>query len=463
MESRTIRVEDQSLYAMVTAAHDLWEYYTGNKDPDAVIAEAIRAGAELEEMLTRNDGGFHQVVEAFTPGIDDLVAIFRECATHMPDVGREPTEDDRHKGNQNARFWEVINDYHSAMRLASGAVRSANQTAFMRREAIARVAGNMSDIMLSGLTNEDSAELLRTAQINVQVFMRRVTRWGNASAVDQELLEQMNVLFGQVYLLKLFAIFAVNESLPEAQQVPLHILVLCGGFKYGPLAEIIEAFGEMLALFVCLFCDFGPCGCANRPPVAGVSKMKQRQLKYPETFEAQMAEAKQMTADQLDWFMCVVYLIRNLSQGLTRSVDRTRWEWDSEFLTGVRIARAGSIGAAARAEGQFATVRRRRWAKAFQYAWPGGPKDQNRPTTDEAIQTLLYTKDGPYEKKLKDEAVQQIFRHAAADPIVWGPLPPINYGLRFWDTTITAMHHFVRMTNRNPNRKADLHLELPNP
>ena len=455
-----IRIEDGSLYATVRAAHDLWRHYSGNRDPDALIAEAIRAGAELEEMLTRNDSGFHQVVDASTPGIDDLVVIFRECATHMPDVGREPTEDDRRKGNQNARFWEVINDYHSAMRLGAGAVPSVNQTAFMRREAIARVAGNMSDIMLSGLTDEDSMECLGTAQINVQMFMRRVTRWGDPGKVNRELLEQMSVLFGQVYLLKLFAIFAVNESLREAQRVSLHMLVLCGSYKYGPHAEIVEAFGETLKLFVCQYCDFGPCGCANRPPVAGVAKMKQRQLKYPETDEDQMTVAQELTVDQLDWFMSVVYLVRNMSQAMTRSVDRTRWEWDSEFLTGVSIARAGSIGAVARAEGQFATVRRRRWGKAFMHSWPGGLKDPQRPTTDEQIQALLYTEDGPYDTRLNDPAIQQIFRHAAADPLMWGALPPINYGLRFWNTNVAAMRHFVRMHNRNPKRKVDLVLEI---
>jgi len=449
VEQRKIKIEDGSLLAMIMAIYELWKHYTGNRDPDAVIAEAIRAGAELEEMITRNDSGFHQVVDAFTPGIDDLVAIFRECAPHMPEFDAD------------SRFWKIVEDYHHAVDLATSAVPSVSQTAFIRREAISRAAGCMADLMLSVLTDEDTPEHLRTAQINVQVFMRRVTRWGDPTTVNQEVLDQMNVLFGQVYLLKLFAIFAVNESLPQTQRVPLHILVLCGSFKYGPYAEIVEAYDEQIMLFVCLYCMFGPCGCANRPPVAGVTKMKQRQLKYPEDVGAQMAAASELTTDQLDWFMSVVYLIRNLSQGLTRSVDRARWEFDSEFLTGVRIARTGSIGAAARAEGQFATIRRRRWGKAFMHAWPGGAKDPQRPTADEHIQELLYAEDSPYDQPLSDAAIQQIFRHAAADPIVWGPLPPINYGLRFLDTTVAAMEQFVCMTNRNPNRTVDLVLELP--
>ena len=95
------------------------------------------------------------------------------------------------------------------------------------------------------------------------------------------------------------------------------------------------------------------------------------------------------------------------------------------------------------------------------HAWPGGAKDPQRPTADEHIQELLYAEDSPYDQPLSDAAIQQIFRHAAADPIVWGPLPPINYGLRFLDTTVAAMEQFVCMTNRNPNRTVDLVLELP--
>ncbi len=413
----------ESLYDMILRIYELWKRWTGSRDSETLIGKANQARSGLEEQVDR-DARFHGVIAGFTPSMQDAEEAFWRNATHLQ------------RGSVEAQVELEFRELKGTMARKKRATDRVDpsQLILLGRQEVFTTGFNLVQLLLG--EKPDS-----TAQLNAQAFSREITTWRDESRVDSAVLEEMEYLFGKVYLYEMFSVFAVNESLPENVQVPLDMLVLCATYKYGRPAEVIGTSSGPREIFRCLYCNYGPCACKNRPPAAGVANMKKRQNKYPTEEEEYWQEVRRVSTDQLDMFMRVVYMLRNILQGLTRAERRKGGEFSSEFAFGVGIVQHGGIAGFAPTHGQLVSTWDRRFARAMEHAWKDIPENE-RPTNDEDLLLALADPNSPLRRKLPPTILQQIFRHAAADPIVWGPLAPITYGLSFRRCIETAMRHF---------------------
>lgn len=404
--SVTFKVADGSLYAMLVVIHQLWQYYSGTRDPKTLGLMALQMEASLKEDIYRRED-YQNLVDGLTPKIEDLVTAFRQYATHLSHAEQEAMLD------------TIVFDHEAELRQIKRAVSGiGNQVALRRRESISRILYTLAKDMVDAGCGDE-------AEINAQNFLWAMNNWGREEA-NSDLLQELEMRFGLVYLAKLFTIFALNDTLPRSHQVSLEKLALGGSHKYGRAAE------NGTQIYRCYYDKRGPCCCGNRPPAEGVKLIKER-IKYP---EGQQGEWKHLVCEvsvqQLDRFMTVVYGDRNSAQGLDRGPDRASHEFTSEFWFGIFQIQCGGFRGVAKQYGELTHTQDRRFGKSLE-------RDDGQP--------------------LSDQAIAQIFRHAAIDPFIWGPLSPAAYGARFKPGVDRAMQHFVDRLNSNPGRACDYVLE----